>query len=291
MKSRVSFDRSRSVSLPQRPKSTRPIRSGDEHEDVRRVRVAVEEAVTEDHRHPRVGDDVGEPAALLDRPLVEHEVGELHAVEVLHRQHARAGVAPVDARHRDVRVAGEVDVEGVARCAPPGGSRAPAGSSARTRRRSRACRGSRARGRARARAARPARAAGCRSRPAAARAAAAPSRRRGGRSAARRGAPGRSTRPPSAPRRTRGTAARSTARAPRWITRSTSAYGNGRTSSWSPRSSAMMSGGTMSGRVESSWPNLTNVGPSSSSISRRCRPRAVGPSGSTRAARGGPSIR
>ena len=53
------------------------------------------------------------------------------------------------------------------------------------------------------------------------------------------------------------------------ITRSTSANGNGRTSSWSPRSSAMMSGGTMSGRVESSWPNLTNVGPSSSSISRR----------------------
>ena len=37
----------------------------------------------------------------------------------------------------------------------------------------------------------------------------------------------------------------------------------------------MMSGGTTSGRVESSWPNLTNVGPSSSSISRRCRPRAV----------------
>ena len=37
----------------------------------------------------------------------------------------------------------------------------------------------------------------------------------------------------------------------------------------------MMSGGTTSGRVESSWPNLTNVGPSSSSISRRWRPRAV----------------
>ena len=30
----------------------------------------------------------------------------------------------------------------------------------------------------------------------------------------------------------------------------------------------------MSGRVESSWPNLTKVGPSSSSISRRWRPRA-----------------
>ena len=35
----------------------------------------------------------------------------------------------------------------------------------------------------------------------------------------------------------------------------------------------MMSGGTTSGRVESSWPNLTKVGPSSSSISRRCWPR------------------
>ncbi len=32
----------------------------------------------------------------------------------------------------------------------------------------------------------------------------------------------------------------------------------------------------MSGRVERSWPNLTNVGPSSSSISRRCRPRHGG---------------
>ncbi len=60
-----------------------------------------------------------------------------------------------------------------------------------------------------------------------------------------------------------------------WIVRSTSENGNGRTSSCRPRSSAMMSGGTMSGRVESSCPNLTNVGPSSSSISRRCRPRAV----------------
>src|ERR1700745_4276292 len=37
----------------------------------------------------------------------------------------------------------------------------------------------------------------------------------------------------------------------------------------------MMSGGTTSGRVESSCPNLTNVGPSSSSISRRWRPRTV----------------
>src|SRR5215208_6291576 len=60
-------------------------------------------------------------------------------------------------------------------------------------------------------------------------------------------------------------------------TRSTSANGNGRTSSCRPRSSATTSGGTMSGRVERSWPNLTNVGPSSSSISRKWRPRAVPP--------------
>ena len=61
------------------------------------------------------------------------------------------------------------------------------------------------------------------------------------------------------------------------ITRSASANGNGRTSSWSGRSSAMMSGGTTSGRVDSSCPNLTNVGPSSSNTSRRCCPRADAP--------------
>ncbi len=36
----------------------------------------------------------------------------------------------------------------------------------------------------------------------------------------------------------------------------------------------MMSGGRMSGRIESSCPNFTNVGPSSSSSSRRCLPRS-----------------
>ena len=36
-----------------------------------------------------------------------------------------------------------------------------------------------------------------------------------------------------------------------------------------------MSGGITSGRVERSWPNLTNVGPSSSSISRSRRPRSA----------------
>jgi hypothetical protein len=50
--------------------------------------------------------------------------------------------------------------------------------------------------------------------------------------------------------------------------------GIGDASSWRPRSSATMSGGTTSGRVERSCPNLTNVGPSSSSIARRRRPRS-----------------
>src|SRR5690242_19384957 len=58
------------------------------------------------------------------------------------------------------------------------------------------------------------------------------------------------------------------------ITRSACSNGNGLTSSCSPRSSTTMSGGTTSGRVERSWPNFTNVGPSSSSTSRRCWPRA-----------------
>ena len=49
--------------------------------------------------------------ALLERPRLELEIGELDAVEVLEREHARARVCPVDARHRDVRMAGEVLVE------------------------------------------------------------------------------------------------------------------------------------------------------------------------------------
>ena len=77
------------------------------------MRVAVEEAVPEDHRHPGLGDQVREPAALLERPGVELEIAELDAVEILERQHTLARVAPVGARHGDVRMAGEVAVERV----------------------------------------------------------------------------------------------------------------------------------------------------------------------------------
>ena len=84
-----------------------------EDEDVGRVRVAVEEPVPEDHRHPGLGDQVREAAALLHLPRVERQVGELHALEQVEREHARARVAPVDARDLHVRVAREAVVEGL----------------------------------------------------------------------------------------------------------------------------------------------------------------------------------
>ncbi len=86
-----------------------PVRLEDE--DVGRVRVGVEEAVAEDHRHPRLGQNLGEPAALLGRPAEHLEVGELGAVEVLEREHARSRVGPVDPRDPDMRVTGEVLAE------------------------------------------------------------------------------------------------------------------------------------------------------------------------------------
>ena len=75
------------------------------------MRVAVEEAVPEDHRHPRLGDPVGDLAPLLERRRDQVDVGELDPVDPLERQHARPRVLPVDLRHVDVRVAGEVAVE------------------------------------------------------------------------------------------------------------------------------------------------------------------------------------
>ena len=75
------------------------------------MRVAVEEPVAEDHRHPRFGDHLGEALALLDGVAGLVDVRELRALDELERQDARACVAPVDARDEDVRVAGEVAVE------------------------------------------------------------------------------------------------------------------------------------------------------------------------------------
>ena len=52
------------------------------------MRVGVEEPVPEDHRHPRLGHQVREAAPLLERVLVGVDVGDLHALEELERQHA-----------------------------------------------------------------------------------------------------------------------------------------------------------------------------------------------------------
>jgi len=52
------------------------------------MRVGVEEAVPEDHRHPGIRHPVGDVAPLLRAERVEVEVGNLGAVEVLEREHA-----------------------------------------------------------------------------------------------------------------------------------------------------------------------------------------------------------
>ena len=264
-----------SVSLPTRPKSTRPIRPSVEDEHVGRVRVAVEEPVPEDHLHPGLGGAVGELAPLLERRRLQVEVGELDAVQVLEREHParRSSSSRPSARRRapSRRSCGGT----CPRAAPRACSRAPGGCCARTRRRA----SSRVDEVERADALldHPRRLV---------------EQREVGLDLPRRVRPlhlddhlvavrerravhladrGRRDRLPP---RSSGTPARSSARAPPRRPRAPGRTGTGRTSSCSPRSSATMSGGTTSGRVESSWPNLTNVGPSSSSISRRCRPRS-----------------
>ena len=63
------------------------------------------------------------------------------------------------------------------------------------------------------------------------------------------------------------------------ITSPATATSSGEAWSWSFTSSRTMSSGRMSGRVLRSCPNLTKVGPSSSNISRMCRPRCAGGGG------------
>ena len=75
------------------------------------MRVAVEEPVPEDHRHPRLRHQVREVAAILERPFVRIEVGDLDAVEPLERQDPAARVGPEHLRHTHVRMPGEVAVE------------------------------------------------------------------------------------------------------------------------------------------------------------------------------------
>ena len=89
-------------------------------------------------------------------------------------------------------------------------------------------------------------------------------RRPRGRSAGWPGAPGRARRRPAAPPRTPRTGAGSGRRARPPRSPSTCSKGNGSASSWSRASAVVYAGGSRSKRVESSWPSLMYVGPSSS---------------------------
>ena len=71
------------------------------------MRVAVEDPVAEDHRHPRLGDEARELGALRRREAEPADLGERDAVEVLEREHPCRGVAPVDLRDGDAILAGE----------------------------------------------------------------------------------------------------------------------------------------------------------------------------------------
>ena len=110
MKRPVSFDESSGASWPAVPKSTRPIWSLCSNEDVRQVRVAVEEAVAEDHRHPRLGHPVRELPALGHRVALLVDVARLRSSSSS-RVSTRERVTPVDTRDHSVLVAGEVPVE------------------------------------------------------------------------------------------------------------------------------------------------------------------------------------
>ena len=77
------------------------------------MRVGVEEAVLEDHLHPRLRDQVREPSPLLQGRDVVVEIDELDAVQELEGQHPRSRVVPVDLRHDDALRVGEVAAEGL----------------------------------------------------------------------------------------------------------------------------------------------------------------------------------
>ena len=90
MKRRVAFDDVVVGELPREAEVDEPDQVGPDDEDVRRVRVAVEEPVPEDHRHPRLRDHLGQAFALLQRVARLVDVGQLAALDELERQHAGA---------------------------------------------------------------------------------------------------------------------------------------------------------------------------------------------------------
>ena len=76
-----------------------------EHEQVPRVRVAVEEASLEDHRGVEGGHPLGERAQVHTTGPQTLEVGQRQAVQVLGDEQLARAVLGVDARHADAVIA------------------------------------------------------------------------------------------------------------------------------------------------------------------------------------------
>src|SRR5262245_2085235 len=106
--------------LPGLTEVDEPERARLEDVDVRRVRVGVEEAMPEHHRHPGVGELVRDLAPLLRPQRRKVEVRDLRAAEELEREDARGRVLLDDTRDDDPLVPHEVPVEhlGVSRFVP-----------------------------------------------------------------------------------------------------------------------------------------------------------------------------
>ena len=60
--------------------------------------------MTEDHRHPRLGDQVRELAPLLERQRSRVHIGHVHAFEPLQCQYTRARIGPVHTWYMHMRV-------------------------------------------------------------------------------------------------------------------------------------------------------------------------------------------
>ncbi len=248
----------------------------DEH--VAGVRVAVEDARPE--QLPEGGLDDVPRHLLLVVPLPPGEIAHLDAVDVVERQHRRRGERVVDARDDEERQVARSRRHVAGRCGPRCGSRAPRGWPGRTRRRCpKVCRP--------------------------------PSPRRAPREAAPRTAAG--PRSASICSRTLGRCTLTATSAPPWvlarctcaiealaagtgssqrkssstgrprprsISWRTSPTGMGVHASWRRDSSSIQWGGSMSGRVERSWPSLMNVGPRSTrSWRKRAAVRTSAPAG------------
>src|SRR4029453_16646865 len=84
------------------------------------MRIAVEEAVLEDHLHPRLAHAVCDAPALFEGVRLWIDVRDLRALEELEGKDAFARVAPVNARDLHVRIPRPVPAEALG--VPPFGS-------------------------------------------------------------------------------------------------------------------------------------------------------------------------